>query len=841
MDVWSHEYAADHRFGGLLKRAVSLDALQGVVRRLRKSGRLLNGITALGPGVKLVNGKPGPIMMGKGIINFLRTPHKYLHVYRSMPPEIRRTIVPGVRQEMRQMVPAITQLDGQTARAVDVVGVHHELAEATTNRLLQKFRIAHPDRMGFAGAGHFAPSVLLREHNILRTLTGLKPTQKKTVIDLYRQVRAPMDEMAYFRQHIPGYVHGESPRLSRHALKRIDRNWLQQQQADVAKLDDEFTREFGLKTGAYTGLVKIALDYARGIPDRAVYGDVLGTLKPGDITDFVLQHHKTTRNPKYPHYDLRLGTKDTNLFSWAVPKAELPAPGTVKRPIPQTQLHTYQYGSFEGKIPHGYGAGDVRMADKGKAIITRVTPNTLHFTLGHTKVPTRYVLVHIGGGDNRMWQLIAKPEPGKVPGVGDKPIYKQINAVDQDDAIRQATQVQEKIDGAHGIVNVGPKGEVDVYSVNPRTTGRPISHTERMGLFGVRVPQRLQGTTLRGEMYFNDSDGKAIPFKDVSGLLNTLPAKSLETQRARGLKPRISLFDAVQYRGERLDGTPLTERQQHIRELLKELPDDIFHEPQTATTPEDKQTLIADIKSGKNPRTREGVMAVMPDDKVMKLKNREEATGYLTGTYPGTGKRERTAGGLTFVTDRAQKDGPEGRVGTGFTEQELAEIVDNLKEYIGRPMRLEHQGQFGSGKLRSPSFSGWEVDKTAQAKYKAASLIPLRFINRNGAVKASASVEIADTAELRRIGLSKRASLPDNHGMFFDKVGAFWMKDVHFPLDLVFVDRHGMVLEKHAMPVDNGGRKLYRPSSTEVAHAIELPSGWCDRHGITIGDVVRAG
>jgi uncharacterized membrane protein (UPF0127 family) len=328
---------------------------------------------------------------------------------------------------------------------------------------------------------------------------------------------------------------------------------------------------FVQKTSMFSGLVKIAQqNFAPGIVDKAVYGDVLGTLKPGDITDFVLQHHSTVRNPKYPHYDMRLGTKDTNLFSWAIPKAELPRPGTSKMPIPQTQLHTYQYGSFEGKIPHGYGAGVVRMADKGKAVITRVTPNTLHFTLGHTKVPTRYVLVHIGGRDGKMWQLIAKPEPGKVPGADEEPIYARINAVDQDDAIQQATQVQAKID-------------------------------------------------------------------------------------------------------------------------------------------------------------------------------------------------------------------------------------------------------------------------------KAASLIPLRFINKKGGVKASAAVEIADTAELRRIGLSKRASLPANHGMFFDKVGAFWMKDVHFPLDLVFVDRHGTVLEKHAMPVDKGGRKLYRPSSADVAHAIELPHGWCDRYGITTGDIVKAG
>lgn len=786
--------------------------------------------------------------------------------------------------------------------------------------------------------------------------------------------------------------------------------------------------------------VKLAADYAPGIPDKRMYGDPLGTLKPGDITDFVLQHHSTVRNPKHPHYDLRLGTPATNLYSWAVPNADMPGPGEVRRPIPQTYLHAHQYGSFEGKLGPGYGAGTVRMADKGKAIVTRVTPNTLHFTLGHTKVPTRYVLVHLGGRDGKLWQLIGRPMPGKVPGVGEKPIYKQISAVDQDEAIAKAVQVQEKIDGAHGLLNIGPKGEVDIYSVNPRTTGQPISHTERMGLFGLRVPRSLRESAFRGEMYYTDRTGKAISFKDTSGLLNSLPAKSLETQRSRGLRPRIALFDAIQQRGQRLEGSPLTLRQQYTKELLQHLPAEIFHEPQTATTLSEKSTTISDIKEGRNPRTQEGVMLVMPDDKVMKLKNKQEATGYLTGTFPGTGKRKGTAGGLTFATE--PKGEGTGRVGTGFSNEELQDIVTNLEEYMGRPMRLEHQGQFGSGKLRAPSWKGFETDKVAQAipqkyldmytgfdpahndthrervrenakrlaqvhapklvnmadiaaalhdvglsvnredhelhgynllksdpelaqqfkprqlnmilnavkqhrastgrprsvlgkiisdadrtaygdagsalvrcldyrkentpdmneddalrdsvnhlvgKYgpggtgtrtyfpetaqhiadmikpimaahqtgdvtsirkllptdKVAAVrkpgsvntIGLKFVSLNGTLKAAAVVEIADTPERRRIGLSKRASLPADYGMFFDKAGTYWMKDVQFPLDLVFVDKHGTVLEKLAMFLDE---RLHSPSNDKTAHAIELPYGWCDKHSIQIGDKVQA-
>ena len=38
-----------------------------------------------------------------------------------------------------------------------------------------------------------------------------------------------------------------------------------------------------------------------------------------------------------------------------------------------------------------------------------------------------------------------------------------------------------------------------------------------------------------------------------------------------------------------------------------------------------------------------------------------------------------------------------GRVGTGFTDQELQTVARKLKDYMGKPMRIEHMGQFESG------------------------------------------------------------------------------------------------------------------------------------------------
>ena len=119
--------------------------------------------------------------------------------------------------------------------------------------------------------------------------------------------------------------------------------------------------------------------------------------------------------------------------------------------------------------------------------------------------------------------------------------------------------------------------------------------------------------------------------------------------------------------------------------------------------------------------------------------------------------------------------------------------------------------------------------------------VKVAFTGPDGAVKASVVLEVADTPETRAAGLSKRATLDDGCGMFFDKAGVYWMKDVNFPLDLTFVTKEGEVLETVAMPVDKGGVFHYSPTAgnaAKAAHAIETPMGYLAEHGVAPGDTV---
>lgn len=118
-------------------------------------------------------------------------------------------------------------------------------------------------------------------------------------------------------------------------------------------------------------------------------------------------------------------------------------------------------------------------------------------------------------------------------------------------------------------------------------------------------------------------------------------------------------------------------------------------------------------------------------------------------------------------------------------------------------------------------------------------VLNIQFVDGGGHVKAGALVEYAETPKDRGMGLSLRPDLDSGSGMLFDKVGAYWMKGVNFPLDILFLDKYGEVLEKHHMPVDKEGVRLYAPVTLKAAHALELPAGWFDGQGLRVGDRIK--
>ncbi len=103
---------------------------------------------------------------------------------------------------------------------------------------------------------------------------------------------------------------------------------------------------------------------------------------------------------------------------------------------------------------------------------------------------------------------------------------------------------------------------------------------------------------------------------------------------------------------------------------------------------------------------------------------------------------------------------------------------------------------------------------------------------------STVAVEIAATPRDRQQGLSGRSSLLTGTGMLFvfDTPGeyGFWMKDMLFAIDMVFVDEKGLVVtvDRNISPATYP--QAYYPSKF-IKYVIELPAGYSDQHGITQG------
>ena len=95
--------------------------------------------------------------------------------------------------------------------------------------------------------------------------------------------------------------------------------------------------------------------------------------------------------------------------------------------------------------------------------------------------------------------------------------------------------------------------------------------------------------------------------------------------------------------------------------------------------------------------------------------------------------------------------------------------------------------------------------------------------------------EVPSTDEEKMTGLMYRDSLCDNCGMFYDYVdGGFWMKNVNFPIEMIFISDNQIVDIKKANAQDE--TTIY--PSVESNGNLEVNDGFCESNNISIGDKV---
>ena len=518
--------------------------------------------------------------------------------------------------------------------------------------------------------------------------------------------------------------------------------------------------DLALKAAAIT-------DNGRGIPDRSRYGDP--TKLPLDLVTLARQEHDARRAGL--HEDVRLGTKDLGLFSWATKKG-LPAPGGKMTQLFQTPIHDFSYRGFQGKL-RGYGAGTVRRKELGEALVTATSPRKIEFTTASRKSPERFLFVR--PNDSRTW--LARNTTPTEPLEEHKIRHKAVAPAQLPAIIRngpEGTVAQPKIDGASALIQLAKRGP-ELFSYRADENGRPITYTEKF--FGNRPKAQygsgLVGSVLRGEVYgvnrgnvaggrldhpgpgrlagdeagavrhgqqevspgvlrlrddSNRNDygqlaaspsderdrvraGTVLHPQQLGGILNATIANSIRAQRERGVDLRTMLFDAQRIGRRELDPhvVPYAERRQLLEQVLPYLPQGKFHIAPQVEGREAIQGLWDQIAGGRHELTGEGLVLHPPTGRPMKAKLGGEHDVVATGVFPGKGRRAQSVGGLTY----AHPDRPGhtvGRVGSGFSDESLRQIAADPESYIGRTARLKAQEKYRTGALRAPVFLAWHED-----------------------------------------------------------------------------------------------------------------------------------
>jgi len=108
-------------------------------------------------------------------------------------------------------------------------------------------------------------------------------------------------------------------------------------------------------------------------------------------------------------------------------------------------------------------------------------------------------------------------------------------------------------------------------------------------------------------------------------------------------------------------------------------------------------------------------------------------------------------------------------------------------------------------------------------------------------------VDVADTEEKRKLGLSGKTTLGENEGVLFvfgqkDVYPSFWMREMRIPIDIIWVN-DGIVakIDKDISAPGEGtpdsALQLYHPDKP-IDYVLEVNAGFSDKNGLKVGDKV---
>jgi len=265
--------------------------------------------------------------------------------------------------------------------------------------------------------------------------------------------------------------------------------------------------------------------------------------------------------------------------------------------------------------------------------------------------------------------------------------------------------VEWKFDGAR--VQLHYDGEdVRLFSRNVEDVTDPLPEVVAFAEAHLDAPAILDG-----EVLAVDDAGDPLPFQEI---LRRFRRKHDVSQAREAVGVEVRFFDCLHADGEDLLDAPLRERHARLTAVL----DAGVSEFVVSDDPDE----IADVEAAALDAGHEGIMLKKPDSRYTpgrrgknwrkRKPDVETLDLVVTGAEWGEGRRANVLG--TFLLAARTDDGyePLGKVATGVTDEELAELTDRLEPHVrsqdGQVLDLEPAVVFEVGYeeiQRSPTYS----------------------------------------------------------------------------------------------------------------------------------------
>jgi bifunctional non-homologous end joining protein LigD len=448
---------------------------------------------------------------------------------------------------------------------------------------------------------------------------------------------------------------------------------------------------------------------------------------PEDGRRFVIQEHHATRL----HWDLRL-EHDGVLASWAIPNG-IPADPSDNRLAVRTEDHPLEYLDFHGKIPKGqYGAGTMTIWDRGTYELHKWEERKVEVTFHGDRLSGRYGLFPIGrAGDSANDWMIHRMDPPADP--DREPVPERIvpmMARPSERLPRDETNwsFEVKWDGVRAIAYVQPgRLRLESRNLNEITEAYP----EVRGLIGALG---MDEAVLDGEIVAFDENGRPS-FERLQRRMHVTSPAAVR-RLAASMPVMYAIFDLLYLDGRSVMDQPYRERRSRLESLKLSGP--AWRVP-AAHPGEGKLLLEATAKQG-----LEGVVAKRLDARYepgrrsgnwLKIKHTLRQELVIGGWIPGEGRRTKRIGALLMGYYENGSFRYAGRVGTGFTEKTLDELLWRLEPLrrdaspFDKAPKLPREAVFVEPRLvaeielrewtaerimRAPSFKGLREDKSAR-------------------------------------------------------------------------------------------------------------------------------